>query len=144
MSNNITSELELALKRIQSLEASLTYIRGSLVEFAKPPYRDSDLPSLFEWINARAARLIQEIDLMSVGLKRLYPTRQEQWKASGIKCLMLDGAAKGCYLESSGFQPDVFYFIGTTAHRYSFVEKIKDLSESDIYCYKEVGLPYER
>lgn len=135
MSNNITSELELALRRIQSLEASLTYIRGSLVEFAKPPYRDSDLASLMQWINARASRLIQELDLMSDNLKRLYPTRQEAML--GIKCVMLDGAAKGHYMQSAHFQKQLFYFLGSTAHRYSFSEIIKDAADNDIYCYKE-------
>lgn len=41
---------------------ALEIAREALDEMKKPPYKDSDLESLFEWVNARAAHALIAIE----------------------------------------------------------------------------------
>lgn len=36
---------------------------AALEELAKPPYKDSDLQSLYEWMNGRAASALRELEI---------------------------------------------------------------------------------
>lgn len=46
--------------RIAELEAENARMREALEEMTKPPYRDSDLHSLIDWVNARARAALSE------------------------------------------------------------------------------------
>lgn len=46
-------------ERIESLQAENQRLREALEEMAKPPYKDSDLKSLMEWVNARARAALE-------------------------------------------------------------------------------------
>lgn len=51
--NGLAIERDRLLSRVAELEAGLE-------EMAKPPYKDSDLHSLMEWVNARARELLNK------------------------------------------------------------------------------------
>lgn len=52
--NHLNYEKRQLTKRIAELEAQIQTIAEALEDFAKPPYKDSDLASLLEYHNKRA------------------------------------------------------------------------------------------
>jgi hypothetical protein len=48
---------------IIALRKDLDTLHEALLEFTKPPYPDSDLSSLMEWVNARAKAVLEQIEL---------------------------------------------------------------------------------